>query len=329
MSLPAEIPADHSPATPSPASLTGGMPLNVIEARSGWQPLDLAELWRYRELIYFLAWRDAKVRYKQTLLGVAWAVLQPTMMMVVFTLVLGRFAGATEGAAPYPLFVYAGLLPWTFFATAISSASQSVVSAERLVTKVYFPRLAIPLAAAAAALVDFALAAVVMGGLMAWYGFSPGWGALLLPCLVVLLALAALGIGTLLAALNVAYRDVRHAIPFLVQLWLFATPSIYLETSVETAAALPAANASAGDADGAGEHATKTEPKPARSFWVRQSRLLGLNPLEGLIAFFRAALLGMPLPWPRLIYPAIAAPCLLLVGAFYFRRVEDSFADII
>ncbi|HVW39297.1 MAG TPA: ABC transporter permease, partial [Pirellulales bacterium] len=197
MSLPAEKPADHSPASPSPASLPGGMPLNVIEACSGWQPLDLGELWRYRELIYFLAWRDVKVRYKQTLLGVAWAVLQPTMMMIVFTLVLGRFAGATEGEAPYPLFVYAGLLPWTFFATAITSASQSVVSAERLVTKVYFPRLAIPLAAAAAALVDFALAAVVMGGLMAWYGFSPGWGVLLLPGLVVLLALAALGIGTL------------------------------------------------------------------------------------------------------------------------------------
>lgn len=305
------------------------MPLNVIEARSGWQPLDLGELWRYRELIYFLAWRDVKVRYKQTLLGVAWAVLQPTMMMVVFTLVLGRFAGATEGAAPYPLFVYAGLLPWTFFATAITSASQSVVSAERLVTKVYFPRLAIPLAAAAAALVDFALAAVVMGGLMAWYGFSPGWGVLLLPGLVVLLALAALGIGTLLAALNVAYRDVRHAIPFLVQLWLFATPSIYLERSVETAVAAPTAGASAGDAIGAGEHATKADGKPARSFWARQSRLLSLNPLEGLIAFFRAALLGARLPWSGLIYPAIAAPCLLLVGAYYFRRVEDSFADII
>ena len=329
MSLPAEKPADHSPVTPGPASLPGGMPLNVIEARSGWQPLDLAELWRYRELIYFLAWRDVKVRYKQTLLGVAWAVLQPTMMMVVFTLVLGRFAGATEGAAPYPLFVYAGLLPWTFFATAITSASQSVVSAERLVTKVYFPRLAIPLAAAAAALIDFALAAVVMGGLMAWYGFSPGSGVLLLPGLVALLALAALGIGTLLAALNVAYRDVRHAIPFLVQLWLFATPSIYLETSVETAASAPAASASAGDADGAEHHATPADGKPTRSFWARQSRLLSLNPLEGLIAFFRAALLGMPLPWSRLIYPAIAAPCLLLAGAFYFRRVEDSFADII
>lgn len=327
MSLPAEKSADHSPATPSPARPPGGLPLNVIEARSGWQPLDLGELWRYRELIYFLAWRDVKVRYKQTLLGVAWAILQPTMMMIVFTLVLGRFAGATEDAAPYPLFVYAGLLPWTFFSAAITSASQSVVSAERLVTKVYFPRLAIPLAAAAAALVDFALAAVVMGGLMAWYGVAPGWGALLLPGLVVLLALAALGIGTLLAALNVAYRDVRHAIPFLVQLWLFATPSIYLETSVEVAA--PAASASAGYAVGAEQHTIKADGKPARSFWARQSRVLGLNPLEGLIAFFRAALLGMPLPWTRLVYPAIAAPCLLLAGAFYFRRVEDSFADII
>ena len=328
MSLPAEKTTDEHSLPGRPASPAEGLTLNVIEARTGWQPLDLGELWRYRELVYFLAWRDVKVRYKQTLLGAAWAILQPTLMMVVFTLVLGRIAGGAAGDVPYPLFVYAGLLPWTFFATAITSASQSVVSAERLVTKVYFPRLAIPLAAAGAAFVDFALAAVVMGALMVWYGVAPGAAALLLPLLIALLSLAALGIGTLLAALNVAYRDVRYVIPFLVQLWLFATPSIYLETSAETGA--PAAAAPSNSATAASSPTSaKAEGRPANPVSAGSSRLLRFNPLEGLIAFFRAALLGLPLPWGRLIYPAIAAPCLLLAGAYYFRRVEDSFADII
>lgn len=314
--------------SPTPAGAAGSSTLNVIEARSGWQPLDLGELWRYRELVYFLAWRDVKVRYKQTLLGAAWAILQPAMMMVVFTLVLGRFAGGAEGDAPYPLFVYAGLLPWTFFATAITSAGQSVVSAERLVTKIYFPRLAIPLAAAGAALVDFALAAVVMGALMAWYGVAPGWGVLLMPLLCVWLALAALGVGTLLAALNVAYRDVRHVIPFLVQLWFFATPSIYLAPAADGAMQAEAPSAAAktiAEPNEAARAARHTIDAPSAD----GIRLLGFNPLEGLIACFRAALLGLPLPWSRLVYPAIAAPCLLLAGAYYFRRVEDSFADII
>ncbi|HUY93399.1 MAG TPA: ABC transporter permease [Pirellulales bacterium] len=326
MSLPVEKLADHFPPPVNPASVPSGLTLNVIEARSGWQPLDLGELWRFRELVYFLAWRDVKVRYKQTLLGAAWAILQPTMMMVVFTLVLGRIAGGAEGDVPYPLFVYAGLLPWTFFATAITSAGQSVVSAERLVTKIYFPRLAIPLAAAGAALVDFALAAVVMGVLMAWYGVAPGWAALLLPALCVLLALAALGVGTLLAALNVAYRDVRHVIPFLVQLWFFATPSIYLQPSAEFAVKAQAPIASTASEGAVAENVAGQSTKKLS---VDGIRWLSFNPLEGLIAFFRAALLGMPLPWARLVYPAIAAPCLLLAGAFYFRRVEDTFADII
>lgn len=328
MSPSAEQLAADSPTPGAAAGAPGGMTLNVIEARSGWQPLDLGELWRYRELVYFLAWRDVKVRYKQTLLGAAWAILQPTMMMVVFTLVLGRFAGGAEGDVPYPMFVYAGLLPWTFFATAITAAGQSVVSAERLVTKIYFPRLAIPLAAAGAALVDFALAAVVMGALMAWYGVAPGWGLLLLPFVGVLLALAALGVGTLLAALNVAYRDVRHVIPFLVQLWFFATPSIYLQPAADVAAKADSPQAAAKtiadtskSANNAGHAITAAS--------ADRLRILSINPLEGLIACFRAALLGLPLPWWRLVYPAIAAPGLLLAGAYYFRRVEDTFADII
>jgi lipopolysaccharide transport system permease protein len=317
--------ATAGPAETAPSE----RPLTVIEARTGWQALDLAELWRYRELLFFLAWRDVKVRYKQTALGVAWAILQPTLMMVVFTLVLGRLAGAASGDIPYPLYVYAGLLPWTFFASAISSAGQSVVSAERLVTKVYFPRLAIPLAAIGAALLDFALAAVVLAGLMIWYRVAPSPSMLLVPGLVCLLTLAAVGVGTLLSALNVAYRDVRHALPFLVQLWLFATPSIYLDPGAlpdgePRAAAKSAAPASVASSKQTGEFRDESPEGGSRRF-----SLLDLNPLDGLIAFFRCALLGCSLPWTRLVYPAIASPCLLLAGSLYFTRVEDSFADII
>ena len=318
---PVESPADHvlgNAAATEP-------PLTVIEARSGWQPIDLAELWRYRELIYFLAWRDVKVRYKQTALGIAWAVLQPTLMMVVFTLVLGRLAPNSAADVPYPLFVYAGLLPWTFFATAITSAGQSVVSAERLITKVYFPRLAIPLSAIGAALVDFALASLVLAAMMIWYRVAPSRSLLLAPLAAGLLLMAALGAGMFLSALNVAYRDVRHALPFLVQLWLFATPSIYLEPAAEihpTAAMVPATPDS-----------NRIEAKPERPAEAadarRGLRLLELNPLDGAIAFFRCALLGRPMPWARIIYPALVIPCMLLAGGFYFVRIEDSFADII
>ncbi|HUY31714.1 MAG TPA: ABC transporter permease [Pirellulales bacterium] len=269
------------------------LPLTVVGPRAGWRPLDLAELWRYRELLFFLAWRDVKVRYKQTLLGAAWAVLQPTLMMIVFTLVLGRLERTGTSDIAYPVLVYAGLLPWTFFANALANAGQSVVQAERLITKVYFPRLAVPLAAVVAAVVDFALAALVMAVLVAYYGgVTPSWTMVLLPAFALLILLAAVGVGTLLAALNVAYRDVRHALPFLIQLWLFATPSVYLP-----------------QADTAG--------------WLE------INPLNGLISGFRAAALGQPIPWPRLAYPALAVAVLLAVGITYFRRVEDSFADVI
>lgn len=321
------------PAPPGPAqSALNEPPLTVIEARTGWQTLDLAELWRYRELLFFLAWRDVKVRYKQTALGIAWAILQPTLMMIVFTLVLGRLADASSGDIPYPLYVYAGLLPWNFFSTAITSAGQSVVSAERLVTKVYFPRLAIPIAAVGAATVDFALASVVLGCLMAWYGVAPSWSLLLVPGLAALLLAAGLGVGSLLAALNVAYRDVRHALPFLVQLWLFATPSIYLAPAALAPEVSSPPSASQASSEPASQRTDKRldDGKPPRNDKVAFSaRVFRLNPLDGLIAFFRNALLGGPLPWGRLAYPALAIPCLLLAGGVYFRRVEDTFADVI
>jgi lipopolysaccharide transport system permease protein len=269
----------------------------IIRPASGWQLVNISELWRYRELLYFLTWRDVKVRYKQTALGAAWAILQPVMMMIVFTVFFGRLAKVPAGNVPYPLFVFAGLLPWTFFSTAIANAGNSVVGSERLITKIYFPRLAIPLAAVGAALVDFAIAFAVMIVLMLWYHVMPGPRMLVVPALVLLLTCAAVGVGTLLAALNVAYRDFRYVIPFLVQLWMFATPSVYMSAGAGTS---------------------------TLTHW-----LLILNPMTGVISAFRAATLGTPIAWGQLALctAIIAAAC--AAGCLYFRKVEDSFADVI
>jgi lipopolysaccharide transport system permease protein len=286
----------------------------VIEARPGWKFLDLTALWRYRELLFFLAWRDVKVRYKQTLLGAAWAILQPTLMMVVFSVFLGKLAGLPSGGFPYPVFVYAGLLPWTFFATALANAGNSVVASEQLITKVYFPRLIIPFSAVGAALVDFAMAFLVLFGLMLFYSITPTLSFLLLPLLVVLATLAALGVGTFLAALNVSYRDFRYLIPFLLQLWMFATPSIYMQNPE------PAPEAAAAQA---------VEVSGTDALLSTVRRLLDFNPMTGLIAFFRSAILGGRLPWDQLAFSGMMIVALFAVGCYYFRRVEDSFADII
>ncbi len=291
------------------------MPPIIITAHRGWNLINFAELWRFRELLYFLALRDVKVRYKQTFLGAAWAVIQPFMMMVVFSIVHSETqSGREPGAFPYPVFSFAGLLPWTFFATAISSAGNSVVGSERLITKIYFPRLAIPFASVGAALVDFLIAFAVLLGMMAWYRIAPNWNLVMVPVLLVLLTLAAIGVGTLLAALNVAYRDFRYVIPFLTTLWMFATPTVYIDTSNQ---AVVAAEASA-------------EPiadEGVASGSIRN--LLDFNPLTGLISSFRAATLGGSMPWGQLAYSAGVAVVLFLAGCLYFRRVEDSFADVI
>jgi lipopolysaccharide transport system permease protein len=285
--------ASDSAAAPEPASL----PVTIILPPSGWQLINVRELWKFRELLGFLIWRDVKVRYKQTLLGAAWAVLQPAMMMVVFTVFFSRMAKVPAGDLPYPLFVYAGLLPWTFFATSIANGANSVVGSERLITKIYFPRLSIPFASVGAAVVDFCIAFGLLGAMMLWYGVMPGPAILLVPVLFVLLALAAAGVGTLLAALNVAYRDFRYVVPFLVQLWMFATPSIYMNAA----------------ANGRGQ-----------LDWV-----LIANPLSPLIQSFRAAVLGGPIPWNSLALAAVLSVAMFLGGCLYFRRVEDSFSDII
>jgi lipopolysaccharide transport system permease protein len=273
------------------------LPVTVIERRRGWQVVDLRELWRYRELLFFLAWRDVKVRYKQTVLGAAWAVLQPFATMLVFSVFIGRMAGVASHIEHYPLFVFAGMLPWAFFQNAITSASSSVVGNQNLVTKVYFPRLIIPTGAVVAGLVDFAVACVLLGLMMLYYGVLPGWSLALAPLVTLLLLLAALGVGTLLAALTVAYRDFRYAVPFGVQLWMFATPCIYLDT--------------------------------ASVVGPRGQLLLPLNPAFGLIANFRAALLGGEFDGYALAVSGAVSAGLLVLGCAYFRRVERGFADII
>ncbi|SIN67611.1 lipopolysaccharide transport system permease protein [Singulisphaera sp. GP187] len=272
-------------------------PVTVIEPPSGWQLINVRELWQFRELLGFLIWRDVKVRYKQTILGAGWTVLQPLMMMVVFTIFFGRMAKVPSAGLPYPLFAYAGLLPWTFFATAITNAGNSVVASERLITKIYFPRLSVPFAAVGAAVVDLVVAFGLLLVMMVYYRVVPGVQLLFLPVIAALITLTAMGIGTGLSALNVAYRDFRYMIPFLVQLGMFATPSVYMQP----------------------------ESKP--SAWLQS--VMALNPMTAFIDAFRATALGGPIPWGSLGIAVVVAAVVFVVGCFYFRKVEDSFADII
>jgi lipopolysaccharide transport system permease protein len=292
-----ELPDAPAACPPAEAS---ERPVTIVRPLDGWQLIDLRELWRFRDLLYFLAWRDVKVRYKQTVLGAGWAILQPVLMMVVFTIFFGRLAGVSSGGLAYPVFAYAGLLPWTFFATAVAAAGNSVVGSERLITKVYFPRLAIPFATVGAAIVDFIIASGLLLVLMLAYGVPFGLSLLWTPLVFGVIVLAAAGTGTLLAALNVAYRDFRYVIPFLLQVWMFATPTVYMQ---------PAAEAG----EGAGIVQT----------------LLALNPMTGLVAAFRAAAFGLPLPWGQLAISATVAVAAFLLGCLYFRKVEDTFADVI
>jgi lipopolysaccharide transport system permease protein len=271
-------------------------PLTIIRPSSGWRSLDLRELWQYRELLYFLVWRDVKVRYKQTALGASWAVLQPFLTMVVFSVFFGRLAGVPSDGVPYPLFAFAALVPWTFFATGLTQAANSLVGSQELIKKVYFPRLAIPTAAVLASGVDFFIAFAVLLVMMAFYGYVPTIGVILLPALLALALVTALGAGLWLSALNVQYRDVRLTVPFLVQIWLFATPIAYPSSML----------------DGA---------------W---RTLYALNPMVGVVEGFRWALLGTEIsPGPLIAVSAVAALCLLAGGALYFRRMENTFADVV
>ena len=307
----------------------------VIDPGSTRTFINVGELWKYRELMFFLMLRDIKVRYKQTALGAAWAVIQPFMMMIVFTVFLGRMAKVPSGDVPYPLFVYAGLLPWSFFATAIANSGNSVIGQEKLITKIYFPRLAIPFASVGAAVVDFLIAFGMLLAMMAYYRVAPGWGILLVPVVLLTLILTALGVGTLLAALNVAYRDFRYVIPFMVQLWMFATPTVYMSVNEpkepDTAHAQGQTDPGKETAESAAAAHTQSQKESARSANVPEvvKQLLKLNPLTGIIGFFRAAVLGDPLPWHSVQFSIAGAVVAFVIGCLYFRRVEGTFADII
>lgn len=288
-------PAPGSPAS-APSSEPSPRVTTTIRPRSGWQPVRLGEIWRYRELLVFLIWRDVKIRYKQTVLGGAWAVIQPVTTMVVFAIFFGRFGGmAQHVTAPYPVFAYAGLLAWTYFAGAIGNAGVSLVSSSNLISKVYFPRLIIPLSAAGVGLVDFAVAAGLMFVLLAWYGVGLTFQILLLPLFLVLAVVAAVGVGTLLSALVIAYRDFRYVLGFMVQLWMFASPLAY----------------------------------PLGIVPEKWHLLYAVNPMVGVISGFRGALLGSPIPWGVVGVSTLSATTLLVVGLFYFKRVERRFADIV
>ena len=270
-------------------------PLVVIQPSGKWSLLSFKEIWAYRELLFFLTWRDVKVRYKQTALGAAWAILQPLFMMVIFTIFFGRLAGVGSEGVPYPLFALAGLVPWTFFSNSVTASSNSLVGSANLITKVYFPRLIVPAAAMLAGLVDFVLAFLLLVGLMFYYRVSLTVQIFFLPLVILLTALFSLGIGTWMSALNVKYRDVRFALPFLIQLWLFVSSVILPSSSVA--------------------------PK-----W---RWLLRLNPMSGIIEGYRAALFGVPFDWTALGITTLITLAVLLYSAYSFSRVERSFADII
>lgn len=269
----------------------------VLKPASGWSTLNLRDLWRYRELIYFMTWRDLKVRYKQTLLGAGWAVLKPFMMMVVFSIFFGNLAKMPSYGLPYPIFAYAALLPWELFANALNVASRSLVVNSHMITKVYFPRMILPLSSILAGVVDFAIAFVILLGMMVYYRIAPTPAVWTLPLFLLLALITSLGVGLWLSALNVLYRDIGYITPFLVQFWLFITPIVY----------------------------------PANLISEQWRLVYALNPMAGVVEGFRWALLGIQqgAPSPMLAVSTAVAVLLLVSGLFYFRRMERLFADMV
>lgn len=288
ISLPARI--DPSQDVPDNLPRTRRAPVK------GWAGPKLRELWEYRELLFFFVWRDIKVRYKQTVLGAAWAIIQPFFTMVIFSLFFGRLANIPSDGLPYPIFSYAALVPWTFFATALTQASNSLVISANMVKKIYFPRLTLPVATVLAGVVDFALAFVVLMGMMFFYGLTPTVNVIWLPLFLLLALITSLGVSLWLSAMNVQFRDVHYTIPFITQAWLFLTPIAYPSSLL---------------------------PEPWRT-------LYGLNPMAGVVEGFRWALLGTDTaPGPMTIVSVVVAVVMLIGGAFYFRRMEQSFADVL
>jgi len=289
---PARQPVVAAAAPPEPTP----PPTRIIRPSHGWRGLDLASVWSHRDLVFFLAWRDIRLRYRQTLLGVAWAVVQPLTTMIVFSVFFGRLAKMPSDGLPYPLFSLCALLPWQLFAYALTESSNSLVNNKHIITKVYFPRLIVPLASVVAGLMDFAVAFVLLLIMMAYYGVWPGPAVVILPLLLLLALTTALGVGLWLATLNVRYRDVRYTLAFLTQVWLFATPIAY----------------------------------PSSLVSEQYRWLLGLNPMAGVVEGFRWALLGTGAPPDALILVSVGVAVLALVsGLYFFRRLERSFADIL
>lgn len=271
-----------------------------LEPSKGWVAIRFGELWQYRELLYFLTWRDIKVKYKQTILGASWAILQPFMLMVVFSLFFGGLAEMESDGLPYPIFSYAALVPWTFFANGITMSSNSLVGSTNLIKKIYFPRLVIPIATVIAGVVDFVLAFIVLLGMMLFFGIAPTSNVIFLPFFLIIAFITALGVGLWLSAMNVQFRDIRYTVPFLVQFWMFASPVVYTSSMIEN--------------------------ETLRT-------LYGLNPMVGVIEGFRWALLGgaspdTAPPGPMLLVSSVVAVVFLVSGLYYFRRMEKTFADV-
>jgi lipopolysaccharide transport system permease protein len=287
---------ENSLVSPASGHISESLPVIRIEPSRGWVSLKLKELWEYRELLYFLIWRDVKVRYKQTVLGAAWAIIQPFFTMVVFSLFFGKLAKIPSDGIPYPIFSYAALVPWTFFANGLGKASTSIVGSSSLIKKIYFPRLAMPIASVLSGVVDFVLAFAVLIGMMFYYGLVPTVNIIWLPLLLGLSFMTSLGVALWLSAMNVQFRDVQYIIPFLTQFWLFATPVAYPSSLLS---------------------------EPWRT-------LYGINPMVGVVEGFRWALLGTrTAPGPIIIVSSLVALLLLVSGAFYFRRMEKTFADVV
>jgi lipopolysaccharide transport system permease protein len=283
-----KLPSLHAPQLPDE-------PLCVVEARRSGVSINLKDLWIYRELLYFLVWRDVKIRYKQTVLGAAWAILQPLFMMIIFSLFFGRLAGVDSKGIPYPLFALAGLVPWTFFANAVTNSGNSLVGNANLITKVYFPRVLVPAAAVVAGLVDFIVAFLALVGAMLYYKVGLTLNIFLLPLLIMLTTLFALGVGMWMSALNVKYRDVRFALPFVIQIWLFVSSVIVPSTAL-----------------------------PEKWRW-----LLSLNPMSAIVESYRAALFGLPFDWQAIGISTVITLAVLTYSAYSFHRVEKTFADIV
>lgn len=272
------------------------LPVIDIAPSKGWISINLKDLWEYRELLYFLTWRDIKVRYKQTILGAAWAIIQPFFTMIIFSIFFGKLAGVSSDNIPYPIFSYAALVPWTFFANGLTQSTTSLVGSANLIQKVYFPRLVVPISAVLSGGIDFFLAFIVLLGMMVFYGIPPTSAIVWLPLFLLLALVTALGAGLWLTAMNVQFRDIRYAVPFLVQAWLFASPIAYSSSLLK---------------------------QPWKTIY-------GINPMSGVIEGFRWALLGTKIhPGPMIFVSAIISVVLLVSGAFYFRRMEKSFADVV